>query len=137
VGYKGVRIPGVAFDERSGTIPNAKGRCLDGKESIPGLYVTGWIKRGPSGLIGTNRADSVETVASIFEDIPSLESIAKGGANALRDVLDRAPRIISYKDWQSIDLSERQRGKQKGKPREKFTRVAEMIETIEGVLQHD
>ncbi|HEY7244983.1 MAG TPA: FAD-dependent oxidoreductase [Xanthobacteraceae bacterium] len=137
VGYQGVRLPGVAFDERGGIIPNAKGRCLDGNKAIPGLYVTGWIKRGPSGLIGTNRADSVETVASIFEDILSLEPGPKPGANALRDALGRSPRIVSYKDWQTIDLSERQRGQQRGKPREKFTRVADMIEALDRLLQRE
>jgi ferredoxin--NADP+ reductase len=137
VGYKGVRLASVAFDERSGIIPNDKGRCLDGSEAIPGLYVTGWIKRGPNGLIGTNRADSVETVASIFEDILSLEPEPKLGANALGNALGRAPRIVSYKDWQTIDLSERQRGRAKGKPREKFTRVADMIEAIDRARQYE
>ena len=82
VGYKGVSLPGVGFDEASGTIPNAKGRCLDGKDPMPGLYVTGWIKRGPSGLIGNNRADSVETVGSIFEDLTLLGRELKPGAPA-------------------------------------------------------
>jgi ferredoxin--NADP+ reductase len=136
VGYKGVRLAGVAFDECSGTIPNVNGRCLDGSEPIPGLYVTGWIKRGPSGLIGTNRADSVETVASIFADIASLEPASKPGVTALRAALDTRARIISYEDWQAIDLSERKRGQQKGKPREKFTRVVEMIEAADRMIQH-
>jgi ferredoxin--NADP+ reductase len=131
VGYKGVSLPGVAFDERSGTIPNAKGRCLDGNEPMPGLYVTGWIKRGPSGLIGTNRADSVETVETIVEDLTMLDVAPRPGADGLRSALSTSGiRVVSYADWQNIDISERNRGQRKGKPREKFTCVADMIAAV-------
>jgi ferredoxin--NADP+ reductase len=128
VGYKGVSLPGVGFDERSGTIPNHKGRCLDGGKPMPGLYVTGWIKRGPSGLIGTNRADSVETVATIVDDLAMLDAAPKPGGAGLGPALSsNGTRVVSYADWQSIDISERDRGRRRGKPREKFTSVADMI----------
>jgi ferredoxin/flavodoxin---NADP+ reductase len=128
VGYKGVGLPGVAFDEHSGTIPNDKGRCLDGSKPVPGLYATGWIKRGPSGLIGTNRADSVETVESIVADLPMLDAAPRPGAAGLAAALSNSgTRIVSYADWQNIDISERKRGERKGKPREKFTVIADMI----------
>jgi ferredoxin--NADP+ reductase len=128
VGYRGVGLPGVAFDEQSGTIPNDKGRCLVGSKPVPGLYVTGWIKRGPSGLIGTNRADSVETVEAIVADMPLLEAAPKPGAAGLAAALaSGATRVVSYADWQNIDLSERKRGERRGKPREKFTVIADMI----------
>jgi ferredoxin--NADP+ reductase len=132
VGYKGVSLPGVAFDERSGTIPNAKGRCLDGKQSMPGLYVTGWIKRGPSGLIGNNRADSLETVETIVEDWAKLDPAPRPGAAGLGPAFSASGiRVVSYADWQNIDVSERHRGRRKGKPREKFTRVADMIAAVD------
>jgi ferredoxin--NADP+ reductase len=132
VGYRGVRMPGLAFDERTGTIPNNKGRCFEGAQPLPGLYVTGWIKRGPTGLIGTNRADSVETVAAIFEDLPKMDPARKSGAGDLRAMLAaRAVRVVSYADWQHIDASERLRGRPSGKPREKFTHVPDMIAAID------
>jgi ferredoxin/flavodoxin---NADP+ reductase len=128
VGYRGVSLPGVAFDERSGTIPNDKGRCLDASKPVPGLYVTGWIKRGPSGLIGTNRVDSVETVESIVADLAVLDAAPRPGAAGLAAALSSSEtRVVSYADWQNIDLSERKRGERKGKPREKFTVIADMI----------
>ncbi len=109
VGYRGVALPGLRFDEGGGIIPNEKGRCLDGSRRLPGLYVTGWIKRGPTGLIGNNRADSVETVDSIFEDVPKIVPVAKPGAAGLRDALGaRGARIVSYAEWQMIDARIRQ-----------------------------
>jgi ferredoxin--NADP+ reductase len=132
VGYRGLRMPGLAFDERSGTIPNSKGRCFEGEHPLPGLYVTGWIKRGPTGLIGTNRADSVETVAAIFEDLPKMDPAPKSAAGGLSAMLAaRAVRVVSYADWQHIDASERVRGQPSGKPREKFTHVPDMIAAID------
>lgn len=132
VGYRGVAVPGVSFDERAGIIPNHKGRCLSGDDPVPGMYVTGWIKRGPIGIIGTNRADSVETVESIFEDLATVRMAPKRGAAALRDALcARGERIVSYGEWQRIDLAERGRGQARDKPREKYTLVSEMIAAID------
>ena len=132
VGYRGIPLPGVAFDDRTGVIPNRQGRCLIGDDPMAGLYVTGWIKRGPSGIIGTNRADSVETVASILEDLPKVKAIPKPGAAGLRDALAaQGVRIVGYGGWQKIDAAERARGQPMGKPREKFTVVPEMIAAID------
>ena len=132
VGYRAVAVPGVSFDERAGIIPNHKGRCLIGQDPMPGMYVTGWIKRGPTGIIGTNRADSVETVESIFEDLSKARVTPKPGAAALRDALcARGERIVSYGEWQKIDVAERGRGQVRDKPREKYTLVSEMIAAID------
>jgi ferredoxin--NADP+ reductase len=132
VGYKGIPLPGVGFDDRTGIIPNRRGRCLVGDDPMPGLYVTGWIKRGPSGIIGTNRADSVETVASILEDLPKIRATPKPGAAGLRDALAaQGVRVVGYGEWQKIDAAERARGQPMGKPREKFTIVPEMIAAID------
>jgi ferredoxin--NADP+ reductase len=131
VGYKGVAVPGLSFDEAAGIIVNRKGRCLVNGEPLPGIYVTGWIKRGPSGVIGTNRADSMETVESIFEDLRKISLPAKPGATALVDSLRASgARLVSYGDWQKIDLAERARGQPRGKPREKFTQVHELIAAV-------
>jgi ferredoxin/flavodoxin---NADP+ reductase len=132
VGYRGVAVPGLSFDERAGIILNHKGRCLIGDDPIPGMYVTGWIKRGPVGIIGTNRADSVETVESIFEDLAKVRMAPKPGAAALRDALCAGgERIVSYGEWQRIDVAERGRGHARDKPREKYTLVSEMIAAID------
>lgn len=132
VGYRAVAVPGVSFDERAGIIPNHKGRCLIGQDPMPGMYVTGWIKRGPTGIIGTNRADSVETVELIFEDLSKARVTPKPGAAALRDALcARGERIVSYGEWQKIDVAERGRGQVRDKPREKYTLVSEMIAAID------
>ncbi|MBI4190287.1 MAG: FAD-dependent oxidoreductase [Betaproteobacteria bacterium] len=131
IGYRGNAIPGVPFDNHRGVFPNQDGRLVDGQNAVPGLYVTGWIKRGPTGIIGTNRADSVATVASLLADLPKLPAGAKSGADGLTALSQsRAVRVVSYADWQKIDAAEVRRGAAAGKPREKFTSVQEMLEVI-------
>jgi ferredoxin--NADP+ reductase len=128
IGYRGVPIPGLPFNETRGTVPHTRGRVLDGAATLPGLYVTGWLKRGPTGIIGTNRADSVETVASLLADLPKACDQAKRGAEALRPLLEgRGVPIFNYQNWLMVDSAEIDRGKPKGKPREKFTRIDEML----------
>lgn len=131
IGYKGVPIPGVPFDERKGVFPNDEGRIKDSSGPVPGLYVAGWIKRGPSGIIGTNRACAVGTVASLMADFPRMDSAARPGGEGLRKLLaERGTRVVNYVEWRRIDAAEIGRGQPKGKPREKFTRIAEMLGAI-------
>ena len=126
VGYHGVPIPGIPFDEKRGVIPNEGGRVEKG------LYATGWIKRGPSGLIGTNKKDSEETVEKVLADLPALAGCPEPSDDALRALLaERGVRPVSYEEWRRIDAAEVERGKAKGKPRENFTRVEQMLEAIE------
>jgi ferredoxin/flavodoxin---NADP+ reductase len=128
IGYRGVPIPGLPFDEARGTVPHATGRVLDGAGTVEGLYVTGWLKRGPTGIIGTNRADSVETVQSLLAELPKICKREKPGAEALGPLLERRGiRVLNYQNWLKIDAAEIDRGKPKGKPREKFTRIHEML----------
>ena len=132
VGYRGVAIAGVPFDEHRGVIPNHEGRIVDGENIVPGLYVVGWIKRGPTRIIGTNRADSVGTVKLLLADLPILDAGKKPGADGVRKKLkDRGIRVISYPDWQRIDAEEVRGGETSGKPREKFTRLAEMLAVLD------
>jgi len=127
IGYKGTAIEGVPFDARQGIFPTRDGRIVDQTGAvIPGLYASGWIKRGPTGIIGTNRADSVGTVASLLADLASLDAGERPGADGLGS-LRHGPRVVSYEDWLAIDQAEISRGQPKGKPREKFTRVEEML----------
>lgn len=136
IGYRGVPIPGVSYDDKRGVIPNRDGRVLRDGEPAPGLYVTGWIKRGPSGIIGTNRADSVATVAALLEDLPRLAAEPKPGNTGLRALLSgRSVRVVEYGDWLAIDKAEIERGRPKGKPREKFTACEEMLAVI--TSQHE
>jgi ferredoxin--NADP+ reductase len=96
------------------------------------LYVAGWIKRGPSGIIGTNKPDSFETVKSLLADVPSLTRCADPSRDALVAFLrGRGVRIVNYEDWRRIDAAEVERGAPIGKPREKFTSIDEML----GVVQ--
>ena len=130
IGYRGIEIPGVPFHERWGTFPNNAGRVTDGEggDVIAGVYTAGWIKRGPSGIIGTNRACAVETVQSLLADLDNLET-ERAGASALYKILDeRGIKYLDYPRWEKIDAAEIKRGEPKGKPREKYTRVDEMLE---------
>jgi ferredoxin--NADP+ reductase len=90
--------------------------------------VSGWIKRGPSGVIGTNKPDSHETVASLLEDLPRLAPCPQPDPGPLRDLLaGRGVRVVTFEDWQRLDANEVERGRGKGKPREKFTSVQDMV----------
>ncbi|MFV1969095.1 MAG: NADP oxidoreductase, partial [Pirellulaceae bacterium] len=134
IGYRGVPIAGVPFDDSRGIVPNRDGRIVDGANIVPSLYATGWIKRGPTGIIGNNRADSVATVKSLLADLPALDAGEKRGADTLKALLKgRGVRVVSYADWQKIDAAEVRRGETAGKPREKFARVEEMLALLEGL----
>ena len=129
IGYRGVPMPGVPFDERRGIFCNRDGRIHDGQGDVRGLYAAGWIKRGPTGIIGTNRADSVATVEALLADVDVLRSQPpKRGVEVLYPVLaKRGVRVVSFSDWEKIDAAEIARGAPHGKPREKFARVEEML----------
>jgi len=132
VGYKGVSIDGVPFDEKKGIFPNVKGRITDFEgHVVPGLYAAGWIKRGPSGVIGTNKSDSVETVESILADVSQLKPCSKPDSQATAELLrGKNVHFVSFSDWKKIDAAEIERGKAKAKPREKFVSVEEMLAVL-------
>ncbi len=132
VGYRGIPIPGVPFDERAGKIPNVEGRVLAavGKDLVPCEYVVGWAKRGPSGLIGTNRADSVLTVKAMTDDLA--QGKVSGAPEPQPEFIEKMLRgrdipFLSFADWKRLDKLELERGTAKGKIREKFTRIKEML----------
>jgi ferredoxin--NADP+ reductase len=121
VGYRGVAIPGLPFDETSGTVPNAEGRVALGESPLRGLYVAGWIKRGPTGVIGTNKPDSQQTVESLIDDIDSLAPCQTPDSDAVLKFLNaRGVQVVTFADWQRIDAIEVERGTAVGKPREKI-----------------
>ncbi len=135
VGYRGVPLPDVPFNESWGVILNEKGRVLDPatKQPVRGEYTAGWIKRGPSGVIGTNKPDAAETVACMLEDLAAdriLHPAEPAAEAAERMVRDRQPQCVSYADWLQLNTLETARGKERGRPRVKFTRVDEMFRAL-------
>ena len=134
IGYRGESLDGLPFDERRGVIPNEHGRVTDPEtgEAMPGQYVVGWIKRGPSGVIGTNKKDALDTVTAILEDVsegrvyePPREATAEAAAEM---VAERVTDAVSFGGWQAIDEAEVGRGEPHGRPRIKFVTVEEMLE---------
>lgn len=130
VGYKGVALPGLPFDDRAGIIPNTLGRVTD----TPGVYVTGWIKRGPSGVIGTNKPDSVETVECILQDFGTgqLEISSSSTTDSIETLLiQRGVSFVTFMDWQKLDQLEIDNGAKFGRPRLKFTAVTDMLAALD------
>jgi ferredoxin--NADP+ reductase len=126
IGYRGVRLPDVPFDERAGIIPSLKGRVLSPTthNPLPGLYVAGWIKRGPSGVIGTNKQDAAETADAMLQDLAegAVPRPAEPSREAIEQLLRvRQPCLITFEDWKRFDALESERGKAGGRPRVKMS----------------
>jgi ferredoxin/flavodoxin---NADP+ reductase len=134
VGYRGVGLPGVPFDESSGTIPNDGGRALDESgAAVPGVYVAGWIKRGPTGVIGTNKKDATETVDLLLEDARAGRLPACAVGEPLEAVLaERGVEVVMYAGWEAIDLTERTAGEPQGRPRVKLATWGELLAAARG-----
>jgi len=134
VGYQGVALQGVPYDERRATIPNDAGRVLDGSGTpIPGLYCAGWIKRGPTGVIGTNKKDATETVDSILGDARGGRLPERAGVGTLAALLEeRGVKVVSYQGWERIDAVEKAQGEAQGRPRVKLCTWAELLAAARG-----
>ena len=136
VGYRGVALPDVPFYERWGTIPNQHGRVLtkhEGKHCLTGNYVVGWIKRGPSGIIGTNKPDAIESADCFLQDLAAgqvLQPLDTRSASILNMIEQRKPTYVTFGDWETLDQLELQRGAENGRSRVKFTTVEEMLEAL-------
>jgi len=145
IGYRGIPLPGVPFDDRGAVIPNESGRVLDPDtgDPLPGEFVVGWIKRGPTGVIGTNKKDAQETVDAILADLaPLMDDAAAGNGSAaglhlpssaeaeqVEGLLrSRQPELITYSGWEAIDRHERALGEPAGRPRVKLTRIEQLLE---------
>ncbi len=120
VGYRGLGLDGVPFDERRHVVPSEAGRVLDGASVVPGLYVAGWIKRGPTGIIGTNKKDAAETVASLLADVragsvPEAAEPDPGAFDAL--LAGRGAEVVSFAGWRAVDAAERALGASRGRDR--------------------
>jgi ferredoxin--NADP+ reductase len=135
VGYRGVPLPGVPFNDKWAVILNEKGRVLDSASQQPrvGEYTAGWIKRGPTGVIGTNKPDAGETVACMMEDLARGATLepAHPHPEAIETLVrQRQPAYLSYADWRRLDELEVARGRALGRPRLKFTSVKEMLAAL-------
>ena len=136
IGYTGVPVPGVPFKKSWGVIENEAGRVIDPEsgEPVRGEYTAGWIKRGATGVIGTNKPDAAETVEAMIEDVNQgnvLEPTHPDVDDAREMIASRQPHYFSYQDWQKLDEIEVTRGKEQGRPRVKFVNIDEMLEAID------
>ena len=147
IGYRGIALPGVPFNDRSATIPNQGGRVVasDGplgsvgdtvpSRVLPGEYAVGWIKRGPSGVIGTNKKDAQETVDALLEDLAADKHLdpAEPDPEAIERLLaERVPALVTYEGWSEIDRHEQALGEPHGRPRVKLTRIDELLRVAAG-----
>ncbi len=134
IGYRGVPVDALPFDNRKGIVPNVDGRVVDPDSGrpIPGVYVTGWIKRGPTGVIGTNKKCATETVDALLRDYSdgALTAAQHKPSDVLTLVLERNPEALTFDDWSLIDRAERDAGKAENRPRVKFVDVASMMNVV-------
>jgi ferredoxin--NADP+ reductase len=136
VGYRAVPLPDVPFDERSYVLPNDRGRVHTPEgDPVPGVYAVGWIKRGPTGILGTNKRDADETVACLAEDlasgaIPPRELPARDEIESL--LADRKPDLVTADGWRAIDAREVESGSEAGRPRVKLTSRDELLAAAGG-----
>jgi len=135
VGYRAVPLPGVPFDERSFVLPNDRGRVRgpDGKP-LPGVYAVGWIKRGPTGILGTNKRDAEETVSCLADDLasgalPERRLPAREQIDAL--LAKRNPDLVTAEGWRAIDAHELERAREQQRPRVKLASREELLAAAE------
>ena len=134
VGYRGQALDAVAFDAARGVIPNADGRVLHDGEVVVGEYVAGWIKRGPTGIIGTNKKDAVQTVAVLLEDLDTLPVASEGG-QIDEHLASRGVDAVELHGWAAIDAAEVELGQAKGRERTTIHGRAEMIEIARAAVR--
>ncbi|WP_046320034.1 FAD-dependent oxidoreductase [Mycobacterium sp. UM_Kg1] len=134
IGYHGTPIADLPFDDVAGVVPNEGGRVIDPATGrrVPGAYVSGWIKRGTNGFIGSNKADSLKTIQTLASDYNAglLTEPAAGPRAVARMVHARQPDVIDAAGWKAIDHAEVERGQAQGRPRVKFTRVPDMLDEV-------
>jgi ferredoxin--NADP+ reductase len=132
IGYHGKAIKDLPFDDKAGVVPNDGGRVThpDSDQPVDGAYVAGWIKRGPTGFIGTNKSCALQTVQRLVDDYNAgtlTNPIGKPSAlNKL--VRERQSDVVDAAGWRAIDAAEVARGKSSDRPRNKFTSVTEMLD---------
>ena len=133
IGYRGLPLPGLPFDDARGIVPNDGGRVTDPGSGRPlaGEYVVGWIKRGPSGVIGTNKKDSQDTVDALIADLTAATDLAEFGADHADELaswlIERQPKVVTDAHWKLIDEHERSSGEPHGRPRVKLPNLTKLL----------
>jgi ferredoxin--NADP+ reductase len=134
IGYRSLPLAGLPFDERGGIVPNAGGRVVDPSTgaTLPGLYVAGWVKRGPTGLIGSNKPDGAETAAAMLADLATTHAAVEPAPAAIDALLaGRGVRVVDFAAWQRLDRVEIERGRPAGRPRVKLGSIGEMLAALD------
>jgi len=134
IGYRSLPLPGLPFDERGGIVPNAAGRVVDPASGavLQGLYVAGWVKRGPTGLIGSNKPDGAETAAAMLADLAAVRAAVEPAPAAVDATLaTRGVRAVDFAGWKRLDQFEVERGRPAGRPRVKLGPIAEMLAALD------
>jgi ferredoxin--NADP+ reductase len=127
VGYQGMPIEGVTLDAKSGLLSNVGGRIGTVDALDPQCYVVGWLKRGPQGVIGTNKGDARATVATMLDNLSPRQAPAPDIEELL---VQRQVNYVNFSDWNVLDALERERGGRVGKPREKFVAIADALASL-------
>ncbi|WP_340688701.1 hypothetical protein [Amycolatopsis coloradensis] len=129
VGYRADPLPGLPFESRTGTLPHRKGRIVDGgARPVAGCYVAGWLKRGPTGVIGTNKADAAETARSVVEDLAEATRSRSSDPNSVPRLLRRrGTEFVTWSDWLRLDCYEINRGQAQGRDRSKVSDLDAML----------
>jgi ferredoxin--NADP+ reductase len=133
IGYRSTPVPGLPFDETSAVIPTSNSRIMTAEGVLPGAYATGWVKRGPTGIIGNNKLCARNAALAVFADAEAglLPSENTRSFDAVADTLrQRQPTLVSWSDWRTLDSTERSRGYARGKPRLKMLNVEEMLDVV-------
>ena len=132
IGYHGKAIKDLPFDEKAGVVPNNGGRVVesDSGKPVPGAYVAGWIKRGPTGFIGTNKSCAAQTVQRLVDDFNAGELRAPGAKSSAltNSSAARQPDVVDADGWRAIDAAEVARGAVGDRPRNKFTSIDDMLD---------
>ncbi len=134
VGYRSLPLVGLPFDARAAVVPSELGRVVDPARgvAVAGLYVVGWVKRGPTGLIGSNKPDGVETAASMLDDLAALAPANEPARESIDRLLaERGARVVDFAAWQRLDRHEIERGKAQGRPRVKLGSIREMLARLD------
>ena len=134
VGYRSLPLAELPFDARRAVVPNAGGRVVDPATgaALAGLYVAGWVKRGPTGLIGSNKPDGAETAAAMVDDLAMTATAPEPELSAIdRRLAERGARVVDFPAWQRLDRLEIERGRAQGRPRVKLGTIAEMLAALD------
>jgi ferredoxin--NADP+ reductase len=132
IGYRGTPFPGLPFDERLGVIANNAGRVVEANGVLPGVYVSGWIKRGAQGVIGSNKKCARDTVRCFFEDIAMGVVTAKNAADMCNLIEQRQPHVVDKAAWHRINYQERKLGREQLRPRVKLTSIDSLLSAANG-----